>query len=311
MALPRTRSSLYTRTISQWSCTAPKIPLRVSLTSNNPPSHIPSPILIFHRTATHQATRAVNGPKGGPGKALGAKKSGGKSWPIPIGGWSCRSAHSLYLYICIYIYHNNKTPTLTTHHRTEQYVIPGNIIFRQRGSKWFAGTNAGMGRDHTIYAMEAGYVKYYRDPFLHPKRKYIGVAWARDDRLPYPRNAPRQRRLGMVAVPIQQQQQQANMEEEEKSSIVGGFPEVVRLEKNDKEEKVLRLRRPGYMYREGNWEIGRAAEKAGVRVREYQPGNRWLAWRKRAARRRRRLERGRMFRRAKAGKKVKSAGRRR
>ncbi|KAH0363899.1 hypothetical protein KCU89_g18998, partial [Aureobasidium melanogenum] len=43
----------------------------------------------------------------------------------------------------------------------EQYVIPGNIIFRQRGTKWFPGDNCAMGRDHTIYATQPGYVKYY------------------------------------------------------------------------------------------------------------------------------------------------------
>ena len=31
-------------------------------------------------------------------------------------------------------------------------VIPGNIIIRQRGTKWHPGTNVGMGIDHTIYA---------------------------------------------------------------------------------------------------------------------------------------------------------------
>jgi large subunit ribosomal protein L27 len=31
-------------------------------------------------------------------------------------------------------------------------VIPGNIIIRQRGTKWHPGTGVGMGIDHTIYA---------------------------------------------------------------------------------------------------------------------------------------------------------------
>jgi len=42
--------------------------------------------------------------------------------------------------------------------------------------------------------------------------------------------------------------------------------------------------RPGYMYREANWEIGRAAEKAGIKVPEFDRKDRWLAWRKRKAR---------------------------
>ena len=121
----------------------------------------------------------------------------------------------------------------------------------------------------------------------------------------------------MFAVPMQQPLPEkpvgvAVAEEEEEGGGGGSsFPEVVRLKKDGSGdgkgavEKVLQLRRPGYMYREGNWEIGRAAEKAGVRVREYKPGNRWLAWRKRALRRKRRMERRNMFRRAAAGKKVK------
>ncbi len=39
-----------------------------------------------------------------------------------------------------------------------------------------------------------------------------------------------------------------------------------------------------YMYRESNWEIGRAAERAGVKVKEFKPRDRWEAWRKRNVR---------------------------
>ena len=35
-------------------------------------------------------------------------------------------------------------------------VIPGNIINRQRGTKWHPGVNVGMGKDHTIFAVESG-----------------------------------------------------------------------------------------------------------------------------------------------------------
>ena len=41
-----------------------------------------------------------------------------------------------------------------------EYVIPGNIIIRQCGTKIHPGTNVGMGRDYTIFAVEEGYVKY-------------------------------------------------------------------------------------------------------------------------------------------------------
>ncbi len=39
---------------------------------------------------------------------------------------------------------------------------PGSIIFRQRGTKIFPGTNAGRGNDDTIYALITGYVKFER-----------------------------------------------------------------------------------------------------------------------------------------------------
>jgi len=39
-------------------------------------------------------------------------------------------------------------------------VIPGNIILRQRGTKWHPGENVGMGRDHTIFAKVEGEVSF-------------------------------------------------------------------------------------------------------------------------------------------------------
>ena len=39
-------------------------------------------------------------------------------------------------------------------------VIPGNIIIRQRGTKWHPGTGVGMGIDHTIYALVEGAVTF-------------------------------------------------------------------------------------------------------------------------------------------------------
>ncbi|KAK3948023.1 ribosomal L27 protein-domain-containing protein [Pseudoneurospora amorphoporcata] len=83
----------------------------------------------------------------------------------------------------------------------DQYVIPGNIIYKQRGTLWHPGENTIMGRDHTIHAAVAGYVKYYRDPQRHPDRQYIGVVFNRSDKLPYRQDAPRKRKLGLVAVP--------------------------------------------------------------------------------------------------------------
>ena len=41
-----------------------------------------------------------------------------------------------------------------------EYVIPGNIIVRQRGTQFKPGNNVGIGKDHTIYAMIDGQVKF-------------------------------------------------------------------------------------------------------------------------------------------------------
>ncbi len=41
-----------------------------------------------------------------------------------------------------------------------QHVVPGNIIARQRGTKWHPGNNVGMGRDHTIFALVEGTVEF-------------------------------------------------------------------------------------------------------------------------------------------------------
>jgi large subunit ribosomal protein L27 len=37
-------------------------------------------------------------------------------------------------------------------------VLGGNIIVRQRGTKFWPGTNVGMGRDHTLFALKTTYV---------------------------------------------------------------------------------------------------------------------------------------------------------
>jgi len=41
-------------------------------------------------------------------------------------------------------------------------VIAGNIIIRQRGTKWHPGQNVGLGRDHTIFALIDGNVEFAR-----------------------------------------------------------------------------------------------------------------------------------------------------
>jgi large subunit ribosomal protein L27 len=41
-----------------------------------------------------------------------------------------------------------------------QSVTAGNILIRQRGTQWYPGTNVGIGRDHTIFALIDGKVKF-------------------------------------------------------------------------------------------------------------------------------------------------------
>lgn len=41
-----------------------------------------------------------------------------------------------------------------------EYVIPGNIIVRQKGTKFHPGENVGMGRDYTLFATAEGVVKF-------------------------------------------------------------------------------------------------------------------------------------------------------
>jgi large subunit ribosomal protein L27 len=51
-----------------------------------------------------------------------------------------------------------------------EQVRAGNIIVRQRGTKYGLGKNVGLGRDYTIYATSPGYVR-----FEGRKKKYVSV----------------------------------------------------------------------------------------------------------------------------------------
>ncbi|KAK4688476.1 large subunit ribosomal protein L27, partial [Tremellales sp. Uapishka_1] len=91
---------------------------------------------------------------------------------------------------------------------TDQYVLPGQIIVRQRGSEFHAGQDVGKGKDHTLFALQPGYIKFYSHqlPFPHsatpsaassdspvsdnpvkrPRgtRQYIGIVRDREEKLP-------------------------------------------------------------------------------------------------------------------------------
>ncbi|MFC6670987.1 50S ribosomal protein L27 [Marinobacterium aestuariivivens] len=54
-----------------------------------------------------------------------------------------------------------------------QAVIAGNILVRQRGTKFHAGENVGLGKDHTLFAKADGVVKFEVKGLN--KRKYVSV----------------------------------------------------------------------------------------------------------------------------------------
>ena len=54
-------------------------------------------------------------------------------------------------------------------------VLAGNIIVRQRGTKYYPGDNVGMGKDHTLFALEAGAVKFVTK---RDDRTYVSVVQA-------------------------------------------------------------------------------------------------------------------------------------
>ncbi|ERL46427.1 fumarate hydratase class I protein [Candidatus Micropelagos thuwalensis] len=53
-----------------------------------------------------------------------------------------------------------------------EHVIPGNIIIRQRGTKWHPGENVGIGKDHTIFALTEGKVSFSKST---GDRTYVSV----------------------------------------------------------------------------------------------------------------------------------------
>lgn len=56
-----------------------------------------------------------------------------------------------------------------------QEVIGGNIIIRQRGTRVYPGTNVGIGKDHTLFALTVGRVRFHDGKL---GRKYVSVDMA-------------------------------------------------------------------------------------------------------------------------------------
>ena len=53
-----------------------------------------------------------------------------------------------------------------------QFVLAGNIIVRQRGTRIYPGANVGLGKDYTLFALADGNVKFQTK---HGTRKYVSV----------------------------------------------------------------------------------------------------------------------------------------
>ncbi|CAG7846324.1 SubName: Full=Related to MRP7-mitochondrial ribosomal protein, large subunit {ECO:0000313/EMBL:CCA69666.1} [Serendipita indica DSM 11827] len=67
---------------------------------------------------------------------------------------------------------------------SDEFVTPGSIIVRQRGTKFHPGQHVLMGRDHTLYAAVPGYVRFYIQTSGRFSRKYVGLVLDRGERLP-------------------------------------------------------------------------------------------------------------------------------
>ena len=177
-----------------------------------------------------------------------------------------------------------------------ELVVPGNIIFRQRGTHWFPGENCGMGRDHTIFAKTKGYVRFYRDWVQRSgighgglgggvvgrgmERKFIGIVYEKDEELPRGRGAATRRRVGLIAAPMPEPAETQNS-----PAALPPQPSSLPSKSKPSTSPPMKLK-SGYMYRLSNAEIGRTAERENIesKVRPFRPGDRFLAWRKRKAR---------------------------
>ena len=58
----------------------------------------------------------------------------------------------------------------------DESVLAGNIIIRQRGTKWHPGVNVGMGKDHTLFALADGRVRF----LTRAGRAFVSVVPAQD-----------------------------------------------------------------------------------------------------------------------------------
>ena len=116
------------------------------------PRRVPSPADIGAiRLATKKAGGSSKNGRDSRSKRLGVKKFGG--------------------YVASAV---ECAPTRLTRCVVDsERVVPGNIIVRQRGTKMHPGENVGIGRDHTIFALVEGEVKFRYNKLK--KHQVVGV----------------------------------------------------------------------------------------------------------------------------------------
>lgn len=152
-------------------------------------------------------------------------------------------------------------------------------------------------------------MRYYRDPARHPKRKFIGIVFEKEQNLPQHPSSIRRRKLGMLAYPMSSTSTDENITNEPTDALTSldppsTPPTTLRQLPNSTRASIptasgLHLTlRPGYQYRAANHEIGRAAELAEERAQmrnkrtrrgkvigarlypDFKPRDRFTAWRK-------------------------------
>ena len=67
---------------------------------------------------------------------------------------------------------DSNSQRLGTKRADGQFVLAGNILVRQRGTKIHAGSNVGVGKDHTLFALKDGVVRFER---LDKTRKKVSI----------------------------------------------------------------------------------------------------------------------------------------
>eukprot|EP01006_Ploeotia_vitrea_P002831 TRINITY_DN109126_c0_g1_i1.p3 TRINITY_DN109126_c0_g1~~TRINITY_DN109126_c0_g1_i1.p3 ORF type:complete len:155 (+),score=59.43 TRINITY_DN109126_c0_g1_i1:53-517(+) len=92
-----------------------------------------------------------------------------------------------------------------------QHVKAGNILVRQRGTKWHPGKNVGMGRDHTLFALVEGHLKWEKVRVRNHVRSRVKVRSVVNV-IPMAECSENYKKYGKETPPlhIQQQKQQAS-----------------------------------------------------------------------------------------------------